>query len=1536
MPIARNVCRLCLSTKELVLVFDERLNQKIDMKNVIFLTTGVEILDTDLISQKICSTCQQVTEKVHQFRQRAQKTDKFLKDQLCEEIKKIPDRKVTAKVSNADAITSIGANTEKKSPISEKKLPVIATTSVNEINNKPDRPQVEIECLDIQEVTSKSDVPVADEKNVEAPSTPCVQKDGSSSETPSDLLDINPSSSPSRSEETEEEPIQWASKDVADNSTNTKVTVDDSVKNLFSKHPNLKLPNFALNYNYHPFVSLEIDFVEEYFQRNNLNMSKQVKCSIKNYKKSLKQIANDSETTPRVCDNPVKKPKKSKSKHKKSDESSKMQQSLEELATKQDDVESPTLMDTLKLLPKENVIRCNICNLPLSDEDSLVLHKKQHLQCPSCKTEFDSLASRNEHDNQCLVKRCLDSEVTVDLTRLDRKKLDKYSNETIEISDDEAVPTPSIPVETVSNQYRSSTSIIRPVVEISDNNLLTNLDSSVHESILLKELVKNIKKKSISHSTPFQHSSPPVVEHTKQKTAKIKSLVSLLNNYNRVPVEVKRGKFSVSFVATKNIPKKRKVFNISSEPIDVKSNKFFNANNFRQRVKTGICLFAKEFKQLSNEKRTNDSESPNKTAFCNTPNKRSGTMRTYSTKKIKTQNNSIPVDSVTTTNVQSPSLPVKNNQTLTPAKDTSTNNVVVEQIPMCPETIDLTVSEKACDIFQRSPVSIKITENEFDRFQRSAIASKQITENDFDRFQSVSSVEANYISLNNVEAPQIQKPSSLKPLNDSKLSPKARTEIENKLAKIVETNYNTKIKPIFNNRSAPKVYKKKQSNKSQIPDNAVSSEVFQPKVTSNIPVPSNIHFQSPTNNSPNCKPKSKTNILKTILNESHISQKQSQPGVSTTSHDIVELNKITSKETTKQGPKMNSQSLPINKPKMKNKIHFNKLQLPAKSSKPTQQQVSPNSINSHVSQNAAMPQISTSTDSNVLNLSQMSANTITKNQSNLLQLPAKYSKPPSQASSNSINSHVSQNTAMPQTSTSTDSNVLNLSQRSTNTITKNQSNLLQLPGKSSKPSPPQAPSNSINSQNTAMPQISTTDSNLPQMSANATTSTAAAAPSPYIAQFNTWILNNYQNFGVTVNTPQYLVPTYPTIPQNTNQNFNVNAASTLQTNSPTYPCYRQINDTGSVVTQNHLNYMPQTIQAFPTKSPNVMNQPVSTHHRHPPPYILLKAPNADKASKKPPPYPSCSGPSNSVRASGMSQINSSNLPQSTPNSLPTLSNLSQTTIQPVYTGVNTQNRGAIPNLSTSSTSQNNRRYLNLNDREHQYNQTAPKDPNLIRSKFKVLVVPNQTNISIANEQDSVRATQASTSSTITTANEQQRVRAAQSSASITISTVNEQQRIRAAQTSASSTITTANEQQIVRAAQSSASITISPVNEQQRVRAAETSASVTISTVNEQQRAAEISPSRTTISLETELPKLTPIAQMFRQTKNCKRVQKNQSLSDFTKSTTWSNNTSLQYNFVDNRVDGTTINKNGTYNSSINEGQKNTTFLRVKNLQDLK
>ncbi|KAJ8943052.1 hypothetical protein NQ318_022596 [Aromia moschata] len=83
-----DICRLCLSKNNLVWIFDRRIENSENMKDVIYITTGVQINMNDTVSQKICNKCCEITVRMFEFRRISLANDRRLKGQEIMSVKK--------------------------------------------------------------------------------------------------------------------------------------------------------------------------------------------------------------------------------------------------------------------------------------------------------------------------------------------------------------------------------------------------------------------------------------------------------------------------------------------------------------------------------------------------------------------------------------------------------------------------------------------------------------------------------------------------------------------------------------------------------------------------------------------------------------------------------------------------------------------------------------------------------------------------------------------------------------------------------------------------------------------------------------------------------------------------------------------------------------------------------------------------------------------------------------------------------------------------------------------------------------------------------------------------------------------------------------------------------------------------------------------------------------------------------------------------------------------------------------------------------
>ncbi|XP_072396334.1 uncharacterized protein [Diabrotica undecimpunctata] len=424
MDISAAKCRLCLSQKDLVLVFncDDVGHKK--MKELILLTTGVEILEKDVVSRKICANCSKIVIKMHEFRERSIKADKYLKEKIIEHLRstemKIPNTNVT-----------------------------ISTTK-----------QLRKEQLD--------------DSNHNLCQNEFNEFDGSKKDEKFIILDSYSLNS----------------------NLPKKVKVHESVSELFTRYPNLKLLTDVLIFDVNPFIRLELGAVEKYCSDNNINLklaterATEVNTARKKttplHNKTISNSDSSSETnisknksfspnnlendhaqltvdpvddrtnfkvTPisiKLVDDHAKFKIISNDSSKRKRESSESKETITE--TKQSkikrrrisssvfisdtDTTNPTLFEALELKPSKPLSKqtkthkCNICLSVHKNAKALKLHYQEHFCCSFCKARFRRIECRISHEKKCTVGHALNTKLYVELTRVNLYSIlrNKYLN----------------------------------------------------------------------------------------------------------------------------------------------------------------------------------------------------------------------------------------------------------------------------------------------------------------------------------------------------------------------------------------------------------------------------------------------------------------------------------------------------------------------------------------------------------------------------------------------------------------------------------------------------------------------------------------------------------------------------------------------------------------------------------------------------------------------------------------------------------------------------------------------------------------------------------------------------------------------------------------------------------------------------------------------------------------------------------------------------------------------------------------------------
>ncbi|CAG9839431.1 unnamed protein product [Diabrotica balteata] len=428
MDISTAKCRLCLSQKDLVLVFncDDVGHKK--MKELILLTTGVEILEKDVVSRKICANCNKIVIKMHEFRERSIKADKYLKEKIIEHLRatkmKIPNTNVT--------ISTTKLQKEQLDDFNHN----IYQNELTEVNgSKKDE-----NFIILDSYSFNADIP-------------------------------------------------------------KKVKVHESVSQLFTRYPNLKLRTDVLIFDVNPFISLELDAVEKYCSDNNIDLKLATKRAMEvntarkkttpfhnknilnsdssletniseNKSFSKNNLENDHaplkvgpisiklvddrtnfKVTPisiKLVDDHAKFKIISNHSSKRKRESSESKETITE--TKQSkikrrrisssdcmsdtDTANSTLFKTLELKPSHpsskqiETHKCNICLSLHKSPKALKFHYQEHFCCSFCRARFRLIERRISHEKKCTVGHALNSKLYVKLKRVDLDSIirNKYLN----------------------------------------------------------------------------------------------------------------------------------------------------------------------------------------------------------------------------------------------------------------------------------------------------------------------------------------------------------------------------------------------------------------------------------------------------------------------------------------------------------------------------------------------------------------------------------------------------------------------------------------------------------------------------------------------------------------------------------------------------------------------------------------------------------------------------------------------------------------------------------------------------------------------------------------------------------------------------------------------------------------------------------------------------------------------------------------------------------------------------------------------------
>ncbi|XP_072396336.1 uncharacterized protein [Diabrotica undecimpunctata] len=478
MDTSTGECRLCLSQKELVLVFNcDGVGHK-HMKELILLTTGVEILERDVVSRKICATCIQVVIKMHEFRERSIKTDKLLKEKCIEHLKatemKIPNTDVTITTTKQLRTETLDDSYHNNNNLYQNELNEVDGSKKDENDS----------------YSHNSNIP----KKVKVHDTVSeLFKRHPNLKLRTDVLvfDVNPFISLE---------LDAVEKYCSDNNINLKLATERATDDK-----NISITNSS--------VETSISENKSYSPNNMENDQVQLKVSPISIK--LVDDRTNFEVTPinikydddhanfKVISNDSSKRKRESNESNKSNESITVTQqskikrrrlSSSDFISDTDE-RNPTLFETLELKPSQpsskqkKTHKCNICLTIHKNAKTLKLHYQEHFCCSFCKARFRLVERRISHEKKCTIGHALNSKPYVELTRVDLdpnirnkylncnsviNKNSLHSNEVIVLSDDEEPVEKSTTITNVTVVATESSSI-----EKVTNKCLTDLLNKV-------------------------------------------------------------------------------------------------------------------------------------------------------------------------------------------------------------------------------------------------------------------------------------------------------------------------------------------------------------------------------------------------------------------------------------------------------------------------------------------------------------------------------------------------------------------------------------------------------------------------------------------------------------------------------------------------------------------------------------------------------------------------------------------------------------------------------------------------------------------------------------------------------------------------------------------------------------------------------------------------------------------------------------------------------------------------------------------------
>ncbi|XP_060526323.1 uncharacterized protein LOC132701967 isoform X2 [Cylas formicarius] len=573
------VCRLCENNTDLVDIFKDDPCTKFDRSKIIYVTTGVRIEPTDIVSQKVCSRCCKITLKMYQFRQDALKQDKALKDkcdQLLTRGMKLPNTNIIIRKDSSNVAAS-------KPAIKSEPRPEIVQSEIK--RKPPNMPATDVIHPSITDVFRKYPQLKLPKKCFGRNMSPTVSLNMGEVERyfKKRKLDIKKYIY-----------VPKLGKTFAKKSTTTLQSAKptrawDSLGKAGKKNPESRDRSHAKKPRFTKIMeqrrSSSVDASDSSSILIGPLRTRKVKIRRKRIRSSSSDDSLQSEMSTVPESNSVSENKSDEDKN-------------AEVAPSMSD-ETP---ETLSLKSRALFV-CNLCSSVQYSASELKWHSMKHMVCQFCKSKFKSIEAKEAHiKHDCEMKKMMNSGPVVKLEKVDLvlEVRQKYQNsfvgfklipgldirpveevilpesnmisaseegDVIVLSDDDESqpameqinrdPLSGIATEESrnvapvydNNLTYSTVSVVKPDVRIKNNSVLNKMDHGLSDVQFIKELLsavapeKQFADKVAETDLP---SSKDIAIKANECFGELKSLKEHLRVF-KVPITMKNGPFNVAY-----------------------------------------------------------------------------------------------------------------------------------------------------------------------------------------------------------------------------------------------------------------------------------------------------------------------------------------------------------------------------------------------------------------------------------------------------------------------------------------------------------------------------------------------------------------------------------------------------------------------------------------------------------------------------------------------------------------------------------------------------------------------------------------------------------------------------------------------------------------------------------------------------------------------------------------------------------------------------------------------------------------------------